>query len=361
MLLGFGLASWPNLHYNGDLRVLDAPDEKVLNDENHFRSVWGDKGEQAFVVSSGKTMAEVLDSNDQVYRFLRENQFSSFQTIAPVLPGPEVQKVNRNRWNDFWAANRIRFDKDFTDAALAKGFAPNAFEPFMTWLDRPIKLMPVALVFDSSLQALATTMIRVSADISDERRQDEYTALTTVAVEPATLPVLLEFAKQEKSISVLANEKWRSEVEKLLRKDIMFLSLAAGCCVTFIVAVQFRNARAVAAVLAPVLAALSAMSLYCWVTDGQLNMMHLIMGIMVIGLSVDYGIFVVCSRVEGYSGTVLFGVSVCAASSLIGFGVLAFAAHPALHSLGVTVLVGIGASWPTALMVSPLLLGKRST
>jgi predicted exporter len=46
-------------------------------------------------------------------------------------------------------------------------------------------------------------------------------------------------------------------------------------------------------------------------------------------------------------------------STLSGFGVLAFAVHPALQALGLTVLIGIGAAWPTALWISPLLAGVK--
>jgi len=49
-------------------------------------------------------------------------------------------------------------------------------------------------------------------------------------------------------------------------------------------------------------------------------------------------------------------VSMCAVSTLSGFGVLTLAEHPALHTLGATVLVGIGAAWPTALWVTPAIL-----
>jgi hypothetical protein len=117
----------------------------------------------------------------------------------------------------------------------------------------------------------------------------------------------------------------------------------------------------VAAVLAPVISALAAMSIFCYLTGRELNMMHLIMGIMVIGLSVDYGIFIVCAKLADRQTSSGRAVSICAASSLIGFGVLAFAGHPALHALGVTVLVGIGVAWPTALLISPVLLvfGKK--
>ena len=201
-------------------------------------------------------------------------------------------------------------------------------------------------------------MIR-SASGQESAADDRHTVLTTVKIDDYRLQQLLDFSERDKATRVLANSKWRQEVERLLKKDIMLLSATAGLCVTLLVAFQFRNPRRVAAVLAPVLSALAAMSLFCFLTGGELNMMHLIMGIMVIGLSVDYGIFVVCSKRRGDGSTALTAVSICAASSLIGFGVLAFASHPALHSLGMTVLIGIGASWPAALLVSPYLAEER--
>jgi predicted exporter len=85
-------------------------------------------------------------------------------------------------------------------------------------------------------------------------------------------------------------------------------------------------------------------------------MMHVLMGIMVIGLSVDYGVFIVNTHGGEVSKITRLSVTVCALSSLIGFGVLAFAKHPALHALGATVLYGISAALPTALWVAPILL-----
>jgi predicted exporter len=185
--------------------------------------------------------------------------------------------------------------------------------------------------------------------------------MTTVAIDDTILTELLQFAQGEEGVRVLANKKWRGEVERLLRYDIQTLSLVAGFLIALMVIYQFRNTRAVVAVLAPVISSLAAMSIFCFLTGGQLNMMHLIMGLMVIGVSVDYGIFSVCAKLAGQEKISERSVSLTAASSLIGFGVLAFAGHPALHALGVTVLIGIGVAWPTALLVSPALLmfGKK--
>jgi len=198
--------------------------------------------------------------------------------------------------------------------------------------------------------------------LADGKKGDnKYLAMTTVAIDDTTLPVLLQFAKGEPQVTVLATAKWRAEVERLLRHDIFTLSLAAGLVIVLLVTVQYRQARAVAAALAPVLTALAAMSIFCYLTDGELTMMHLIMGILVIGISVDYGIFIVCDKLGDHGANSAPAVSLCAASTLIGFGVLAFAGHPALHALGITVLVGVGVSWPVALLVSPAILavGKR--
>lgn len=145
-------------------------------------------------------------------------------------------------------------------------------------------------------------------------------------------------------------------MEDVLKEDLLLLSCFAGSCVVLLVTLQFRRFRRVVAVLAPVFSALAAMGLFAWLRGGQLHIMHLMMAILVIGLSVDYGIFVVCNALGRSTVVTGLAVSICAASSLLGFGMLAFASHPVLHSIGVTVLVGIGAAWPAALWVSPALL-----
>ena len=134
--------------------------------------------------------------------------------------------------------------------------------------------------------------------------------------------------------------------------------MIAAALVLIICAVFFRKVRPVLAVLAPVLSALSAMALFSLLTGGELNLMHVLMGIMVIGLSVDYGIFIAGAYLEGFDRKAFTAVSICAVSTLTGFGVLGFAEHPVLHALGVTVLVGIGAAWPTALLLTPVILER---
>lgn len=352
LLLAAGALSWPHLRYNGDLRALDVPDPSVIADERHFTATWGGGGEQAFVVAEGRDLAEVLDRNSRISAFLKAEAYSSYQSFAPLMPGVTAQKDNLAAWRELWAEIRPRFEGQLLAVAKSKGFTDQAFAPLFAWLDREPSTVDPRAFLDGPLQPLFATMLKQGDD-------GRYLAMTTVAVNTENLPKLLEFAEGEAGITVLAALKWRAEVERLLRHDIVTLSLAAAAVIVVLVGLQFRAMTVVLAVLAPVLAALAAMLVYCRLGDGQLNMMHLIMGIMVIGLCVDYGIFVVCGELWPGGGETAQAVTICGASTLIGFGVLAFAAHPALHALGATVLVGIGAALPTALLVSPVLLPKR--
>ncbi|MFH0785681.1 MAG: MMPL family transporter [Pseudomonadota bacterium] len=355
-----GIAVWPQLRYNGDLRALDVPDRQVMADEKHFTATWGEKGEQAFIVAEGATLAEVLDCNGRVASFLQKEKITQFQSFAPLLPGPGTQAENREGWDRFWSTMRPDFDKRFIAEAVALGFTTQAFTPFLSWLDREPETLSPEKFLGGPLQPLFASMLKVPS-LDENAGDNKYLAMTTVAIDAPILKTLLKFAESEPQVMVLATMKWRAEVERLLRHDIVTLSLAAGLAIILLVSLQYRQFRAVVAALAPVLSALAAMSLFCYLTGAQLTMMHLIMGIMVIGLAVDYGIFIVCEKLTQQGSTSALAVSLCAVSTIIGFGVLAFAEHPALHALGVTVLVGIGVAWPVALVVCPavLVVGKN--
>lgn len=360
-LLAGGLLSWPALQYTGDLRVLDAPDDRVLAAEDHFRTTWGREGEQAFVAAAGATLAEAQEHNFAVYRYLQQHDWPRWQSVAPLLPGPAVQRQRLADWQAFWAA-REDFPERFRQAAGQAGFAPGAFDPFLERLTAQPVLLEAETMLAGPLRPLVSMMVRTPAQQENSRQEAEFLLLTTVELtESHGLPELLSLADENQAITVLANQKWRQQVERLLRHDLGVLTSAAALLLLTLAVLFFRRPRMVLAVLAPVLSALAAMILFNRLTGGELNMMHLLMGIMVIGLSVDYGIFVVCARGERRSATTLLAVSICAASSMISFGVLAFAQHPALHSLGITVLWGIGAAWPTALLVSPVLAGNALT
>jgi len=82
---------------------------------------------------------------------------------------------------------------------------------------------------------------------------------------------------------------------------------------------------------------------------------------LVLGLGVDYGIFMALGHEKQEELGTRRAVLVSGLSTLAGFGALILARHPALHSIGLTVLIGIAAALPAALFVAPALgRGKQN-
>ncbi|MDT8335499.1 MAG: hypothetical protein RQ753_07360 [Desulfurivibrionaceae bacterium] len=362
LLLAAGLSVWPSLRYNGDLRALDVPVQAVSDDERAFKGIWGGEGEQAFVVAVGREQDTVLNLNDRVYQTLaRQEKSSGVQSLAVLLPGPDRQVENLARWREFQKTGLAGFERELRQAAIATGFTPAAFQPFLDWLESEPESLAPGDFLDGPLRPFIYSLFREFSEkgaIGKGESVETFLAATIVPDNPDNKAVLERLSSEIAGVTVLSNSRWRRQVEEDLKRDIVKLSTVAALLVIMICALFFRSPRPVLGVLAPVTSALAAMALFAAFTGGELNIMHALMGIMVIGLSVDYGIFMVRACLGGIDHRTLSAVSICAVSTLSGFGVLGFAEHPALHALGVTVLVGIGAAWPTALLVTPALLAS---
>ncbi|OGR03134.1 MAG: hypothetical protein A2511_04580, partial [Deltaproteobacteria bacterium RIFOXYD12_FULL_50_9] len=361
LLLASGCFAWPRLTYNGDLKSLDVPAAEVAGAEKSFHKIWGRDSGQAFIIAGGADLATALDQNDKVYVKLLAGGINDVQSLAPLLPGPEIQAARISEWQTFWRERLPTFSGKFGEAASVAGFTPEAFRPFISSLAAEPRIIKPNDLLNGPLAPLVTGLLRQS----DAQPQADGNAgnlvVTILPDNRQTAPVLTSLAAETGTgVTVLSNSRWRSQVEVLLRQDLAKLALIAGVLVLLVSGSYFTRPRDLLAVLAPVLSSFAAMALYDYFTTRDLNIMHVIMGIMIQGIAVDYGIFMVSAcQGKGATRTSIASISLGALSTLTGFGILAFAKHPALHGLGITVLVGIGAAWPTALLITPLLLRKE--
>jgi hypothetical protein len=354
-LIVAGLFTWPQLRYNGDLQVLDVTSDAIAKADATFHETWRGNTEQAFILATGKNIAEALNTNDQIFTDLQNKLDQPAYSAAPILPGPLLRADRMVHWQNFWQLHQDTLAEQLNKIGAETGFAADSFTPFLQYTKNPPADMNEQQVLNGVLRPLLASMVRTIPNSADNGDINAV-AMTITPLDPKTWSALLDLEQKNDAVFLLSTLKWRQNVEHFLRTDITRLSLIAGIFIIVLTGVFFRNIRQVVAALAPVGAALAAMSIFDYTTGRDLNLMHVLMGLMVIGLSVDYGIFSVCTHQKTVSATTSKAISICAVSSCIGFGVLALASHPALHALGITVLIGIGLAWPTALWVTPAIL-----
>jgi predicted RND superfamily exporter protein len=144
------------------------------------------------------------------------------------------------------------------------------------------------------------------------------------------------------------------DTEAIIHRDLPRLIGIAALAVAAYLLIHFRRVSSAALAVLPMVTSLLVLLAAARLVDQRLNLVNLIAVPLLIGVDVDYGIFLVslaASR-SGLNRRTLaeridsgcYAVFVCAGSALLGFGSLYFTSVPAIQSLGFAVGVGISAS-----------------
>jgi predicted RND superfamily exporter protein len=159
------------------------------------------------------------------------------------------------------------------------------------------------------------------------------------------------------AVGVISPSGFGDALGRALSRDFLFFVLGAGAAILVLLGLLHRSAVRLGLSLVPVVTGLTAAFGGMAALGISLNVFNMAAVVLIIGLGVDYGVFMVM-RGTGVDGMgTQRAVLVSGLTTLAGFGALALAAHPALHAMGVTVLLGIGAAVPAALWVIPALRG----
>ena len=138
--------------------------------------------------------------------------------------------------------------------------------------------------------------------------------------------------------------------------------LIIGVSITLMLLFFYLDLRLTLVTLTPVLFAYVCTLGTLHLMGRSLDIPSLMLSIVILGMGIDYSIFFVRAHQRFRDPShpscslVRMAVFMAAASTLIGFGVLAGAEHSLLHSIGITCLLGIGYSLLGAFLLLPPML-----
>ena len=155
----------------------------------------------------------------------------------------------------------------------------------------------------------------------------------------------------------------RAETNRLVAefRDAALVRVAWGVAlIVGVVWLGLRSGRRVAAALLPVGLALIYTVTILLVLGERLSLFHLVSLLLVLGVGVDYGLFFSRPGADPeLRRRTLHALLVCCGSALMVFGMLALSALPALRAIGLTVSLGVAASFIAALVAARPLLTRR--
>ncbi|WP_432822809.1 MMPL family transporter [Trichloromonas sp.] len=359
LLLVFWLAamiacSWKiaEVPINGELRSLSLIPAELLAAEQELQQTWGNLRSMAMVFAEGGNLQEALAANDMLFELLRrELPEAPVVSLAALLPSTSTQAANLERWQTFWQQRDESTRRLLLQAGESRGFSAAAFDPFFAELQRQPEPVTAAALRQLGLGDLLDALLLENGD--------GVQLVTLVPDTPEVAALLNGEAALPPGIHLVSQARFGREVGNAIRADFLrFITLAGGAVVIMVSLLLRRPGRILLALL-PVATGLVVMLGTMGWLGMEFNLFNIVATILVIGLGVDYGIFMVCRGEPGEDGATRWAVLVAGLTTLAGFGALVFAEHPALHSIGTTVLLGIGGAVPTALLVVPALQRER--
>ena len=342
IMLGLGLRS----KFNNDLGQFDGAGKEVARSEEEFHRTWGGRELPAVLVVSANTLPGAYELNDAVYAAaVKAIGKENFNSLASIWPGQAKRKANLKAWNEFWSPEK---KSEFQEMLFKYGqpfnFSDEAFTPFIQQLNKPasLEIEPKGLVFFERLKEQFVL-----------KKDSAYQMLSFFPDKDKYIAKLSEMQNAYPGTFLVSRKNFSQQVSRALSGEFLFLGFLAIFATLGLTFILLKNLRLTALAMVPVATALALIGGMTYLAGLTLSIPSVIAAMVVVGIVSDYGMFMVYYCKYQYQTGTIMAVTLAALTTLIGAGVLLFAQHPVLFSIGVTLTSGVLAGYLSSLLIIP--------
>jgi predicted exporter len=335
-LLGLSLWGMARLHPDDDVRQLFVSSPGLLREQERVEELMRLPGGGVFFLVTAPDEQSLLEREEALAADLdeqrRQGRIASFQAVSQFVPSLRRQEADyalqwRRLYRGGGLASRLFAELDSPEVAAWARRQAQAPTPPLTpqaWLNSPLSTpyRPLWLGPNSGRWASVVTL-------GGLRGPDTSRALAELAGRHPGV----RFVDHMAALSGLMGG-FRAGIGRLLGLGYLFVAAS-------LFAFYGRDTWRVVAPTA--LASLYTLGLFG--LTGRSNNLFCMLGlVLVLGMGIDYGIFLQDRR-AGDRRIALLSASLAASTALLSFGLLALSRTPALRAFGLSMLLGIGLSW----------------
>ncbi len=361
-----------------DLTVMHPRPNAPLDAQREIANKFGGSPGSLIVYLKSNSPAGLLNLSHRVQdRLMTESARSAGVTatfgLPTLLPDPSRTAA---RLAALSQSDAQRVIADFNAVVADSLFNPEAFKPYTDFLNHLLtRTTPPDIASLAKYPGLANTILPKSSSPSSlptesillvsvrgnmDDRSSRERVVSAAQADLNDLP-----GATLTGMSVLARN-----TEQTIRQDLPRLILIAVILVAAYLALHFRNLSAAFLALIPTIFGLATLLAFMRISGQKLNMINLAALPLLIGIDVDYGIFLVhlarSRHAKTTAGSAALGptttaVILCALSMIVGFASLITTSVPAIRSLGIAMAVGVALCLVgTLFLLLPLLLPRQA-
>jgi predicted exporter len=336
------------LRFNSDITQLDGSTKEVLTAEDNFKRIYNRYENPAMLVVFNTDMEQALERNEEVYTqvagLVGEDNLTSFAKLWPSL---KTRRANVAFWQDFWQQGRQEKLKSLLSKYSGDyGFSKDAFQPFF------LKLYSGT---DTSKTPDDLEIFKNMQERFVQRDGKMWQVVSFFPDKDKFVRPLIKFTKKNPDTLVVSRRAFSQEISDSISHEVRRLAVIAIILVTILTAFLLKDIKLTLISLLAVVSAIITITGTFAILNKPINVAVIISSMMVIGLCIDYGVFMLYSfKHPSNTGTVK-AIWVSALTTLIGAFSLLFARHPVLFSIGLTLVSGLTSGYICSQTVIPAL------
>jgi predicted exporter len=333
LVAGWGISF---LKANDDIRALQRVPENLVVEQKWLEDLLGGFETARFILLEGKTSQDLLNLQEKFQPYLEKLQpdhLKKFISVSPYIPSINRQKEDRKLLGETllnpkgWLGNEIR-KMGFSEESIEEVNASlqnwqQGREDYLfpeAWLESEVSLSHRHLWLGKTKRGFASIL-------------------------------LLDGVKGDENIQELA-ESWEGvyyhnrikEISLLLKRfriqASLWVALSYGLILFFLLW-RYGLQKGILVFLGPVLSLVLTLG-WLGISQQEINLFHILSFLLVLGIGIDYSIFMVEAKDPLLSTMVAIFLS--ATTTILSFGLLSLSEIPVLKTIGNTMLLGIAFS-----------------
>ncbi len=331
-----------------DIKAFDGTEASVLESEEKFQKTWGQGEMPGIFVVSGPTLEATKKMNESVYQDIAGKiDDETFFSVARIFPSDETRTENIRQWNQFWHDGREeKLRRLLNQIGPRYRFSKEAFDPFFD------SLYMSPDIDASSGSGLFFEKLKERYIFKDGT---DYQILSLFPDEQTYLSVLDDLTQKYPGSYIVSSKNIARLLSISVQQEIIYLALIAAVLIPLLTGLLLRDLRLSLIALVPVIFGILALLGLLPLFGVKMNAPAIIASMVVVGLSVDYGIFMAYSSKYVLRVGTRLAVFLSAFTTIIGAGALLFADHPVFFTIGATLVTGVLGGYIASILVVPAL------
>jgi predicted exporter/SAM-dependent methyltransferase len=358
-LLALGLIFFAKPQCYVSLSSMNSVSQATEAADTLFTKVWGKIGDRIFVMNRDETITAIQQRNDlslaRIEKDVQQDILAAAFVPSMIFPGNERGNQNVAAWHAFWDSKRVdQVKKALNGTGSELGFTPDAFAPFFSFLE----------------PGFAAKSLEIPKEFYEllgiSKNMHESGLIQFITVAPGKKYDGAAFlARYGMDSKIFDSAFFTERLANLLFSTFTTMLVVIAVSVALLIYLVSLSLTLTLLTLLP-----SVFAYIC--TLGTMNLLGrpldipalMLLSIAILGMGIDYAIFFVRAH-QRYRDIfhpsyirVRSSIFLSSVSTMIGFGVLCFADHKLLQSIGVASSLGLTYSLLGSFLLLPPLLER---